>query len=90
MVKPPTISNTFWQFDANYWFKQLNTSANGLLHSSAETILKQSRSGRKTNSHFKKDILLLLEQFKSPLMWLLIGATLLFNKTDLICHRKIP
>ncbi|MGE5106199.1 MAG: magnesium-translocating P-type ATPase [Sphingobacteriales bacterium] len=68
----------FWQFDVGYWFKQLNSSANGLSQSAAEKIFLQS-SGKKriTQSRFQKDALLFIGQFKSPLMLLLIGAVIL-------------
>lgn len=70
-------SNNFWQFDATYWIKQLNTSENGLSDSLAKKILAQSQQHQKTTSGFKKDILLFIGQFKSPLMLLLIGAVIL-------------
>lgn len=70
MVTP----NSFWQFDSNYWFQQLHSSAIGLTQKSAEDILKQSGDLRKGKSHFQKDVLLFVGQFKSPLMLLLIGA----------------
>ena len=73
----PTTPNNFWQFDSNYWIKQLNSSANGLSQKSADEILKQSGVSRKGKSHFQQDFLLLLGQFKSPLMLLLIGAVIL-------------
>lgn len=70
-------SNNFWQFDSAYWIKQLNTSENGLSDSLAKKILAQSQQHQKTTSGFKKDILLFIGQFKSPLMLLLIGAVIL-------------
>ena len=66
--------NSFWQFDTNYWFKKLNSSPNGLSQTKANEILLQAGVARKGKSHFQKDILLFFSQFKSPLMWLLIGA----------------
>ena len=72
-----TTPNNFWQFDSNYWFKKLNSSVNGLSQKSAEEILKQTGATRKGKSHFQKDVLLFLGQFKSPLMLLLIGAVIL-------------
>lgn len=70
-------SNNFWQFDAAYWIQQLKTSENGLSDSMAKKILPQSNQHPKTTSGFKKDILLFIGQFKSPLMLLLIGAVIL-------------
>ena len=72
-----TAPNNFWQFDSNYWFKKLNTSSGGLSQKSAEEILLQAGAIRKGKSHFQKDVLLFLGQFKSPLMLLLIGAVIL-------------
>ena len=72
-----TTLNNFWQFDSNYWFKKLNSSANGLSQQSAEEILKHAGNLRKGKSHLQKDLLLFLGQFKSPLMLLLIGAVIL-------------
>ena len=70
-------SNSFWQFDANYWFQKLNTSANGLSQNDAEKILAQSSNQKKEKSRFVKDALLFVGQFKSPLMLLLVGAVIL-------------
>ncbi len=72
-----TTSNSFWQFDSNYWFQKLTSSANGLSQKTAGQILLQSGVVRKGKSHFQKDLLLFLGQFKSPLMLLLIGAVIL-------------
>ncbi|MEP7320409.1 MAG: magnesium-translocating P-type ATPase [Saprospiraceae bacterium] len=69
--------NTFWQFDISYWFKKLNSSAGGLSQKSADEVLNQAGVTRKEKSHFQKDVLLFLGQFKSPLMLLLIGAVIL-------------
>ncbi|MEO7490931.1 MAG: magnesium-translocating P-type ATPase [Ferruginibacter sp.] len=69
--------NTFWQFDCNYWFQKLNSSANGLSQKRASEILLQTGITRKVKSHFQKDVLLFFSQFKSPLMLLLIGAVIL-------------
>jgi len=68
---------SFWQFDSNYWFQKLNSSEKGLAQTNALKRLAQSGGHRKAKSGFKKDILLLLGQFKSPLMLLLIGAVIL-------------
>lgn len=69
--------NSFWQFDANYWFKNLNSSAEGLSQQSATQILRDTGEVKKAKTHFQKDIILLVGQFKSPLMLLLIGAVIL-------------
>ncbi len=64
----------FWQFDAPYWFQKLNSSSQGLSQNNAEKILSQSSQFTKKPSHFQKDFLLFVSQFKSPLMLLLIGV----------------
>jgi P-type Mg2+ transporter len=69
--------NTFWQFAPSYWFQKLGSSANGLSQIEAEKILRQSDQFIKKPSHFQKDLLLFIAQFKSPLMLLLIGAVIL-------------
>ncbi|MES2520045.1 MAG: magnesium-translocating P-type ATPase [Bacteroidota bacterium] len=69
--------NSFWQFDANYWLKNLNSSGTGLSQVEAEKIRSQSGNDIKRHSHLEKDALLFIGQFKSPLMLLLIGAVIL-------------
>lgn len=69
--------NRFWQFDAKYWFEKLNSSDKGLSQSAADKILLTSGVHPKNKSAFKKDILLFISQFKSPLMLLLIGAVII-------------
>jgi len=70
-------TDNFWQFDAAYWFKELNSSENGLSQADAEIILNQLINTKRKKSRFEKDFLLLIGQFKSPLMLLLIGAVIL-------------
>jgi Mg2+-importing ATPase len=69
--------NTFWQFDTNHWFQQLHSSLNGLTQAEAAKILDAKGIRHKERSPLKKDILLFLNQFKSPLMLLLIGAVII-------------
>lgn len=69
--------NIFWTFDPNYWFQLLNSSENGLSQVTADKILLEAGRHPKSKSAFRKDILLFVSQFKSPLMLLLIGAVLL-------------
>ncbi|RKT00557.1 magnesium-translocating P-type ATPase [Flavobacterium sp. 123] len=73
-----SASDNFWQFDSAYLFKKLNSSDKGLSQADADKILHQS-SGLypKNKSRLRKDALLFISQFKSPLMLLLIGAVLL-------------
>lgn len=70
-------TTTFWQFDSNYWFGKLNSSINGLSEKEANIFLANSTNHKKIESHFIKDVKLLIGQFKSPLMLLLIGAVIL-------------
>jgi P-type Mg2+ transporter len=69
--------NTFWQFEPSYWFQKLGSSANGLSQIEAEKTLRQSDQFIKKPSHFQKDLLLFVSQFKSTLMLLLIGSVIL-------------
>jgi len=72
-----TNANNFWKFDTNYWFQKLNSSDQGLSQLTADKILLESGFHPKNKSVFKKDFLLFISQFKSPLMLLLIGAVIL-------------
>lgn len=73
-----SASDNFWQFDSTYLFKKLNSSDKGLSQADADKILHQSLGlYPKNKSRFRKDTLLFISQFKSPLMLLLIGAVLL-------------
>jgi Mg2+-importing ATPase len=72
-----SVLNSFWQFDCNYWFEQLNSSDKGLTQKTAKEILLKSGTIRKSRSGFSKDLLLFIGQFKSPLMIMLIGAVIL-------------
>ncbi|MDE3236279.1 MAG: magnesium-translocating P-type ATPase [Bacteroidota bacterium] len=73
----PTPHNSFWQYDIEYWFKQLQSAANGLSHADALANLQSSSHYRKERTHIQKDLLLFISQFKSPLMLLLLGAVFL-------------
>lgn len=72
-----TTENKFWQFDTKHWFQQLNSSVNGLSQASADKILLEQGLHPQSKSAFKKDILLFVSQYKSPLMLLLIGAVII-------------
>ncbi|MFE3848706.1 magnesium-translocating P-type ATPase [Flavobacterium sp. LB3P45] len=72
-----TPINIFWQFNPDYWFKKLNSSALGLSKTEAAKILSESGHIKKSKSAFRKEATLFIGQFKSPLMLLLIGAVLL-------------
>lgn len=71
------VENRFWQFDSQYWITHLNSSLQGLSKSASELILKNQGLRPKNRSGFKKDVGLFVNQFKSPLMLLLIGAVII-------------
>ena len=75
MQTSPT--DNFWQFDTNYWFQKLNSSDKGLSDAEADAIRSQSGAIKKKTSVFRKDLVLFIGQYKSPLMLLLIGAVIL-------------
>ena len=67
----------FWHFKTDYWFQQFNSSDQGLSQALADKILLEQGLHPKSKSVFKKDFLLFVSQFKSPLMLLLIGAVII-------------
>ncbi len=69
--------NKFWQFGTEYWFGLLKSSEKGLTQSAADALFSEATSHQKPKSAFKKDILLFVNQFNSPLMLLLIGAVII-------------
>lgn len=69
--------NTFWKFDPAYWFLRLNSSPQGLSQTWVDQKLREEGLHPKSKSVVKKDFLLFISQFKSPLMLLLIGAVLI-------------
>ncbi|WP_269684760.1 magnesium-translocating P-type ATPase [Flavobacterium lacustre] len=73
----PTSTDNFWQFDTDYWFKKLKSSRQGITKLEAEKILLHAGLHPKSKSILKKDFLLFIRQFKSPIMLLLIGAIFL-------------
>ena len=75
MQTPPT--NSFWQFDTNYWFEKLGSSTKGLSQDAVNKTLSQSQHYKKKKSLFIQEVSLFFSQFKSPLMLLLIGAVIL-------------
>ena len=72
-----TSTTQFWQFDSNYWIKELHSTDNGLSQKTADDILSKAGVKRKGKSNFQKDFILFFSQYKSPLMLLLIGAVIL-------------
>lgn len=69
--------NNFWQFDFRFWFQRLGSSEAGLSQAAAVKILIQKGLHPKSQSVFKKDLILFIKQFKSPIMLLMIGAVAL-------------
>ncbi len=69
--------NRFWQYDTEYWFEKLNSSIDGISSKNAAQILQRTSKTKKVSSSLKKDVMLFLKQFRSPLMLLLIGAVFL-------------
>ncbi len=74
---PTQTENAFWQYDIPFWYQKLNSSPSGLTQKRALTDLHKVSPHKRTDSRFRKDTLLFLGQFKSPLMLLLIGAVIL-------------
>ncbi|MCO5238110.1 MAG: magnesium-translocating P-type ATPase [Chitinophagaceae bacterium] len=72
-----TTENSFWQYDVAFWFGQRHSSEDGLSQEEVNRILADRGMGSKTRSVVKKNTLLFLAQFKSPLMLLLIAAVIL-------------
>ena len=62
-----TTENRFWQYDIDYWFRQLNSSEQGLSKALVDKILLKKGLHPKCESVFKNDFLLLINQFKSSL-----------------------
>ena len=69
--------NKFWQYETNIWLQKLNSSYRGLSQKAADKTLRKSGIHPKIKSQFKKDVLLLIGQFKNPIMILLIGAVII-------------
>lgn len=80
--------NSFWQFDTNHWLKELNSSANGLTTKDAQRIFLSQKNTKRGQSSFEKEVILFLQQFRSPLMLMLIVAVIiaafLGESTDVI------
>lgn len=72
-----TTENRFWQFSTSYWIQQFNSTNQGFTQASADKIILEQGLRPKSKSDLKKDLLLFVSQFKSPLMLLLIGAVII-------------
>jgi Mg2+-importing ATPase len=67
----------FWQFDVDYWIKELNSTETGLNQAEANRRFEKSQTHVRRKPRFQKDLWLFINQFRSPLMLLLIGAVIL-------------
>jgi Mg2+-importing ATPase len=67
----------FWEQDANFWIEHLASRREGLSSAQANQLLTQLGIAQPSISPFKKDLLLFVRQFRSPLMLLLIGAVII-------------
>jgi Mg2+-importing ATPase len=81
------LPNAFWTLSAAEVIAQLQSNETGLRADEAARRLT-SQPGKKESSPWKKDVVLFLSQFKSPLVLLLVAAVilsaLLGEKTDVI------
>lgn len=68
---------TFWQYEPQQILHQLNTSAEGLSSTEASKRLRESVSHQKHLNPIVKEVLIFLNQFKSPLVLLLVAAVIL-------------
>ena len=77
---------SFWQYPVEQWFKNLNSSPLGVSDEFAN-IRNPDKLNHRKKSRFYQDLTLFVEQFKSPLDLLLIGAVILSailgDRTDL-------
>lgn len=66
-----------WNEDLQYWYRHTNGSALGLSQEEAEKRLNLQYPGKHHKSTWSKQFLPLARQFKSPLIFLLLGAVLI-------------
>jgi len=72
-----TETDHFWQFDTEYWLAKFNSSADGLTKEAVDEIHRKGGFKVQKKTLLQKDLTLFIQQFKSPLMLLLIGAVVL-------------
>ena len=72
-----TNESAFWQQSPDHWLQMLESSGLGLSEAVAAGRQRKGRSNGFAPSSIRRDLSLLLRQFKSPLMLLLIGAVFL-------------
>ena len=69
--------DSFWSLPQDKIFSQLGSSANGLSSGSASEKLQEQNSRKKIKSRFQREAALFFNQFKSPLVLLLVAAIIL-------------
>lgn len=70
-------AKNFWAFDISYWFKQLNSSKTGLSNIVINKSDYPAERPQISHAYLAKEFLLLIKQFTSPLILLLIGAAII-------------
>ncbi len=77
-VTPRRVGTPYWSLPSDQLFAQFHSSADGLGGAeAAQRLSEQQGRGRKGNSQLRKTLLLLMRQFSSPLVLiLLLGAGL--------------
>lgn len=68
---------SFWSFSESELFNKTNSSIKGITENEAQVRLHETQSNEKVTKTWQKDILLLLSQYKNPLLLLLIFAAIL-------------
>jgi len=69
--------DVFWTYKPEDIFKQVDSSVDGLSDEQTKTKVQQQKSKLKIRSPFVKDLLLLVSQYKNPLVLLLVFAVIL-------------
>ncbi len=71
------MNNEFWSSSLPELYKSLQSGPDGISTELASQRLALQNKDRKVQSRFQRDIGLLINQFKSPLVLLLVGAVIL-------------
>lgn len=66
-----------WKDNIQHWYQHVNSSDKGLNQEEAEERFKLLHPGRPKKATWSKQFLPLVRQFKSPLIFLLLGAVLI-------------
>ncbi|HYM95047.1 MAG TPA: HAD-IC family P-type ATPase, partial [Chitinophagaceae bacterium] len=67
----------FWKYNTSEILQQVKSSENGLSAVEAGNRLRSSATNKKQTAGWKKDVLLFLSQYKSPLVLMLVAAVIL-------------